>query len=164
MDRKFMVYKSLAEALRRAKVVSSGTVATVLLECFVEDRGRLQALKVVSRGICEEGKFSHWRDEMVKNGWLAWNLNQVDKGQYSPGKRLISYLNKEKLATKEIATRDEIITRDDVPSKEEFEVLKDKVSKIEASMKEIYESLELGEPDPPTYKKLKLKTSGPLPN
>lgn len=164
MDRKFVVYKSLAEALRRSKVESSGTVATLLLECFVEDRGRLQASKVISRGLCEDGKFSYWRDEMVKHGWLAWNINQIDKGQYTPGKRLISYLNKEKFATKEIATRDEIVTRDDVPSKEEFEALKDEVSKIKASMKEIYETLELGEPDPPIYKKLKEKTGGHLTN
>lgn len=164
MDRKFTVYKSLAEALRRSKVESSGTVATLLLECFVEDRGRLQASKVISRGICEEGKFSYWRDEMVKNGWLAWNISQMDKGQYSPGKRLITYLNKEKIATKEIVTKDEIVTRDEVPSKEDFEQLKDKVSKIEASMKEIYEALELGEPDPPLYKKLKEKATKSLPN
>lgn len=163
-NRKFKVYNALQLALRKGQVPNHGSTATLLLECFIEDSGRLQASKAVSRSVCQEGKFSSWRDEMIKEGWLVWSQNQSDKGQYFAGKKLIPYLNKEKLATKEIATRDEIITRDEVPSKQEFDALRDKVEKIEASMKEIYENLELGEPDPPLYKKLKEKSGKTLPN
>lgn len=162
--RRFATYNALEKILRRAQVSSSGAVATLLLECFMEDGGRLQASKVVSRNICEEGCFHVWRDEMVKGRWLAWSINQADKGQYHPGKRLVPYINKEKISSKEIATRDEIVTRDEVPSKEEFEALKDEVAKIKVSMKEIYETLDLGEPDPPDFKKLKLRTTAVVPN
>lgn len=163
-NRKFKVYNALQLALRKGKIPNHGSTATLLLECFIEDSGRLQASKVVSRDVCQEGKFSTWRDEMIKEGWLVWSQNQSDKGLYFAGKKLIPYLNKEKLATKEIATRDEIITRDEVPSKREFDALRDKVEKIEASMKEIYENLDLGEPDPPLYKKLKEKSDKTLMN
>lgn len=163
-ERKYKVYNALEIALRKHKTPHSGATATLLLECFLEDNGRLNASKVVARGICEEGKFTCWRDEMIKSGWLVWNQNQGDKGKYFSGKKLIPYLNKEKIATKELATRDEIVTKDEVPSKEEFDDLKEKVAKIEASMREIYATLDLGEPDPPSYKKLMEKAVKTLPN
>ena len=158
MERKFSQYIALSSALRRAKVPNYGAVSTLLLECFIEEMGRLSASKVVARGVCVEGKFTEWRDEMVRGGWLIWTQNQADKGKYFAGKRLSQYLNNEKYAAKELVSRDE------VPSKEEFEALKDEVEKIKASMKEIYESLELGEPDPPVYKKLKEKTGYSIQN
>jgi hypothetical protein len=148
VDRKFSVYKALAEALRRARVDSSGAVATLLLECFLEDNGRLQASKAIARRVCEEGSFSNWRNDMIKKGWLVWSQSQTDKGQYFAGKRLISYVNKEKISSRELATRDE------VASKSDFEELKERVSTIEQSMKTVYAALDLGETDPPLYGKL----------
>lgn len=157
--RKFKTYNSLLQALRRGGIENAGIVSTLLLECFIEDGGRIQASKVVSRGVCVEGCFSEWRDSMVKSGWLAWSYAQTDKGMYHAGKKLVPYINKEKLTVKEIVTRDEVISKGEAPSMEEFEVLKNKVARIEASMKEIYETLDLGELDPPDFPKLKIKTT-----
>lgn len=105
MERKFSQYIALSSALRRAKVPNYGATSTMLLECFIEGGGRLNAAKTVARKVCDEGKFSIWRDEMIKGGWLVWSQNQNDKGQYFAGKKLIPYLNKEKLVSNEVATR-----------------------------------------------------------
>jgi len=141
VDRKFSVYKALAEALRRAQVDSSGAVATLLLECFLEDNGRLQASKAIARRVCEEGSFSNWRNDMIKKGWLVWSQSQTDKGQYFAGKKLISYVNKEKISSKEIVTRDE------AASKNEVENLKERMNRIEEVVQELKKAMEPPETD-----------------
>jgi hypothetical protein len=132
MERKFSQYLALSSALRRAKVPNYGACATLLLECFLEDAGRLQASKVIARNVCEDSCFSQWRNEMIKGGWLIWNLNQHDKGQYFSGKKLIPYLNKEKFSSKEIATRDEVVaTRDEVvATRDEVVATRDEVADL----------------------------------
>lgn len=153
--RKFHSYKALSESLRRAKIDKYGLVSTLLLEAFLENEGRVLAAQVVARGICEEGKFREWRKELIDKEWIKWSETQMDKGQYFPGKKIINYINKEKIASKEMATKDE------VPSKAEFNTLKqelsdtkNRVTTIEDSMKKVYSKLKLGEPDPPGYGKL----------
>lgn len=130
-ERRFKVYNALEVTLRRGKVEKAGAVATLLLECFVEDSGRLQSSKVVARGLCEEGKFTAWRDEMVKNGWLVWSQYQSDKGQYFAGKKLGPYLNKEK-ASEEVITRREILPKETIATKDELNTKADK-SDLEAT-------------------------------
>lgn len=147
-ERRFKVYNALEVSIRRSNVNKPGATATLLLECFIEENGRLSSTKVTARGICEEGRFSSWRDMMVKQRWIVWSANQADKGQYFAGKKLLSYLNKEKLESQEIMTRGE------VASKSEFEELKERVATIEQSMKTVYAALDLGETDPPLYGKL----------
>ena len=157
-SRKFKTYNALLQALRRNGVKDSGTTSTLLLEAFLENEGRLLASQVGALGLCEEGKFREWRKELIDKEWIKWNEIQMDKGQYFPGKKLINYINKEKLGQKEVATKDE------VPSKAEFNTLKqeltdtkNRVTTIEESMKNVYSKLKLGEPDPPHYNKLKDK-------
>jgi hypothetical protein len=140
-SRKFKNWNALQLALKRAGVTSHGSTATLLLETFLEDNGRLQASKVVSRRICEEGSFSNWRNEMLKNGWLIWSQNQSDKGQYFAGKKLVSYINKEKILSKEI------ITRDEAASKSEVENLKERMNRIEEVVQELRKSMEPPETD-----------------
>lgn len=161
VDRKFRVYKALSEAIRRSKLPSYGAISTLILEAFLEDSGRLIASKVVSRGLCQEGEFSSWRKQLIDKGWLIWSEAQSDKGQYFPGKKLMPYINKEKLASKEIVTKDEVLSKADAATRVELEVVKKKldatearVSTIEDSMKKLYKKLDLGEPDPPGYRKL----------
>lgn len=124
--RKFKTYMSLTVALRKQNFTTSGRLATLLLECFMEDGGRLLASQVVARGLCEEGFFHAWRDDMVKRGLLIWSVNQADKGQYYPGKKLVQYINKEKLASKEIVTRDDIIPKESLATKDDLEKKADK--------------------------------------
>jgi hypothetical protein len=140
-SRKFKNWNALQLALKRAGVSSHGSIATLLLETFLEDNGRLQASKVVARGICEEGSFSNWRNDMIRIGWLVWSSNQADKGQYFAGKKLISYLNKEKFFSKEILTRDE------AASKSEVEDLKERMNRIEDVVQDLKKAMEPPETD-----------------
>lgn len=155
--RKYVTYNALMLALRKSKVSSFGSVATILLETFIENEGRLLAAQVVARGICEEGKFRDWRKELIDKEWLKWSEIQTDKGQYFPGNKIMSYINKEKMATKEIVTKDEVLSKNEAATKEELQEVKERLSKVECGVGEIYKKLNLGEPDPPHYKKLKDK-------
>ncbi len=154
MDRKFSQYIAVSSALRRANVSNYGMCATTLLEAFLEDSGRITASKVVARKLCNEGEFSFWRKQLIDKGWLIWSETQTDKGQYFPGKKLITYVNKEKMHSKEIVTKDEVLPRAEAATKVELEAVKVKLDAIEASMKDVYDKLELGETDPPGYGKL----------
>ena len=102
--RKYDTYPALMMSLKRSKVVSHGACATLLLDSFIENSGRILASQVVARGVCKEGEFKAWRKSMCEKGWLQWSANQPDLGQYHPGKKLIKYLNREKLENEEIAT------------------------------------------------------------
>ncbi len=162
MERKFSQYLALSSALRRAKVPNYGACATLLLECFLEDAGRLQASKVIARNVCEDSCFSQWRNEMIKGGWLVWNLNQHDKGQYFSGKKLIPYLNKEKFSSKEIATKDDVVaTRDEVvATRDEVADLRFQVNSHEkrlAKIDEAVQELRLAVEPPETEEKRKTR-------
>ena len=157
-DRKFAVYNALEVALRRCKIEKAGATSTLLLETFLEDGGRLKASKVYSRELCEEAHFMVWRKLLIQKEWLVWSESQADKGQYHPGKKLIPYINKEKIAQKEIVTKDEVPSKADFNTlKQELSDTKNRVTTIEESMKSVYSKLKLGEPDPPHYSKLKDK-------
>jgi hypothetical protein len=162
--RKYSTYNALMLALRKGKVLSFGTTSTLLLETFLENDGRILASQVVARGLCEEGKFRDWRKELIEKGWLLWSESQDDRGQYFAGKRLIHYINKEKITSKEIVTKDEVLSKNEAATKVELEDVREKLaktderlSKVESSMNSIYKKLDLGEPDPPFYKKLQDK-------
>lgn len=143
-NRKFKTYNALQLALRKESVSNQGSVARILLECFLEDGGRLQASKVVARGICEDGKFSLWRDELVKNNWLVWTVSQADKGQYYAGKKLIAYINKEKIASKEIVTRDDILPKEQIASKIELENTQRELDAVKERLLKLEDAVERG--------------------
>lgn len=155
--RKFKTYNAVDCALRKQGFKKSGLIATLLLEAFLEDNGRLLASKVTVRGVCEEGKFRDWRKELIDKGWLIWSEKQDDKGQYYSGKRLIPYLNREKLSSKEVVTKEEVLSKHEAATKAELQEVKERLSKVECGVEEIYKKLNLGEPDPPHYKKLQDK-------
>jgi hypothetical protein len=106
--RRYSQGEALRLALTRQKFTSAGATSTLLFEAFIEDSGRLTASKVVSRGLCNSGEFSLWRKQLIDKGWLIWSETQNDKGLYFPGKKLTPYINKEKIAQKEIATRESV--------------------------------------------------------
>lgn len=143
-ERKYTVYNALEIALRKLKMPNSGSVARVLLECFLEDGGRLQAAKVVARGICEEGKFSLWRDELVKNNWLVWSLSQMDKGHYHSGKKLLPYVNKEKLASREIVTREDILPKEEIATKMELQQTQNELEAVKERLSKVEDAIERG--------------------
>lgn len=108
VKRRFRQGMALRMALQRQSVPNSGATATLLLETFIENDGRLLASSVYSRELCEESQFREWRKGLIEKGWLQWSEAYQDKGQYFPGKKLMPYVNKEILAQKEVATRESV--------------------------------------------------------
>ena len=144
-DRRFSCWNSVQLALKRADVPNHGSVATLLLETFLEDNGRLPASKAGARGLCKDGEFWLWRKTLIEKGWLQWSEAQQDKGQYFPGKKLMPYVNKEILAQKEIATRESVEqVRAEKADRSELEMTKQKLeatsSKLEATSSKLEET------------------------
>ena len=142
----------------RAKIPSSGALATLLLETFVEHDGRLLSSTVYSRGICDQKQFREWRKELIDKGWLIWSESQTDKGIYFPGKKLITYINKEKITQKEIATRESVERlRSDLDSKIDTKADRSEVIELKVRMakfEEIARRLEAATGDPITVEKI----------
>jgi hypothetical protein len=139
--RAFSVYQAIRKALERSIVGQAGATATLILEAFLEDSGRLTSSKVVSRGLCNEGEFSFWRKQLIDKGWLIWSEAQSDKGQYFPGKKLIPYINKEKINSREIVTKDEVLSKDKAATKDELQDLKARMNRIEEVVQELQEAV-----------------------
>lgn len=137
MDRKFTQYIAVSSALRRSGVQNYGMCATTLLEAFLEDSGRLTASKVISRKLCNEGEFSYWRKQLIGKGWLIWSETQTDKGVYFPGKKLMPYINKEKIASRELVTKDEVLLKGEAATKSELQELKARMNKMEEAIEKL---------------------------
>ena len=135
--RAYVVYQPLRKALERSGVSAGGATATLLFEIFLEDSGRLLASKVSSRGLCAEGEFGKWRKELIDKGWLVWSEKQEDKGFYTPGKKLLRYINKEKLASKELVTRDQVLMKEDAATRDEVQDLKARMNRIEEVVQQL---------------------------
>ena len=143
-------------ALARASVKSPGAVATLLLDTFIKNSGRLRAAEVYSKKLCEQGKFYAWRKELCDKNWLIFELTNVGKvSRYYPGKKLVKYINQEKEASFEIATTKdlnklELETQEKIlslPTRKEFETLKEKVDRAEKAIMNLIENR-----DPPATK------------
>jgi len=139
--RAFCVYQALRKALERSDVRQAGATSTLFLEAFLEDSGRLTASKVVSRGLCNEGEFSVWRKQLVDKGWLVWSEIQNDNGQYFPGKKLMPYINKEKIVSREIVTKDEVLSKSEAATKDEVQDLKARMNRIEEVVQQLQKAV-----------------------
>ncbi len=110
--RKFGIYNALEVALRRAGFDKTGVLTTLLLETFLENDGRLTALSVEKVGLCEKSKFKEWREPLMKAGWLQYDYEYAKatrKGSvHQPGKKLVPYLNKEKLQKHSLVTETQL--------------------------------------------------------
>jgi hypothetical protein len=139
-QRKFINYESLRMALTRSDIQDPGTTAHLLLELFLESGGKLYAQNVVNRCLCKGGKFKEWRDEMVKKGWLEFRYDDARKNnnfsQHYPGKKLLNYINKEKILTKELVTSDQIIPKEDIATKADLDRKADK-SELEETRRQL---------------------------
>ena len=156
--RSFKVYQAVRKALERQKIDKSGATATLILEAFMACDGRLLASTVYARKLCEEKQFREWRKNLIDKGWLLWSESQTDKGIYFPGKKLIPYINKEKIAQKEIATRESVEkVKADFDSKIDTKADRSEVLELKARMakfEEIAQRLETATGDPITIKKI----------
>lgn len=166
--RAYSVYQSTRKALERQSVHRAGMTASLLLEVFLEENGRLSSSKVVGRGLCEEGKFSKWRRDLIEKEWLIWSETQSDKGLYYPGKKLMHYLNKERFLTKVIATQDSVDNlRMDLKRDIDTKADKSELQDLKAKMNEIAEAVQNLQkasvpPDNDTKKKIREESTAKL--
>jgi hypothetical protein len=100
--RTFSSYQQVLMTMKRSNIKDPGVTATLLLETFVHRNGDLRATTVVHKGLCDEGKFIDWRDDLIKKGWLCYSIGDYSK--HTAGPKLVKYINKEKLVQSEIAT------------------------------------------------------------
>ena len=151
-QRKFKVYNSLRMALGRSKVSKPGYVATLLLEVFLEQNGFLKADMAVERGICKKGEFSLWRDELQKKGFIFFQYEGPGTS-HRPGPKLNEYLNKEKLANREIVVREDLEVFAKKQEIEEKFVTREEFEKFKKALEKMIEDF-----DPPfTEEKLQAR-------
>ena len=106
---RFKTYDPLRKALHRSGIQKAASTATVLLQTFVEADGKLRATDVYAKGLCKNGEFKVWRKALIDKGWLQFEVSSEKSfSRYSPGHRLLQYVNREKAASKELATKDEM--------------------------------------------------------
>ncbi len=159
--RRFVTYNAMYKAISASKISNSGSHATLFLETFLENDGRMLASTVYAKGLCEEKKFREWRASLIDKGWLIWKESQDDKGLYFPGKKLLHYINKEKIAQSELATRSSVEKiREEIDlklsakaDKSELLELKERMTKFE----EIARRLEIATGDPVTDEKISVQ-------
>ncbi len=122
-DRKYKTYQNLLMYLKRKKIDNCGSLATFLLEKFInsplEKRDGEYVLifkhELELAGLIKENeKYEDWRDTMIKRGILSWKVKPNDynfvsnKNYFSPSDSLRNYINKEKLSQSTIATMDDV--------------------------------------------------------
>lgn len=143
----FKSYHGLLQALHRQKVMNPGIVATTLLEVFIHMNGDMKASFIQGKGLCEPGKFTEWRENLIKKGWLSYTIGAYSRHQ--PGPKLIKYINKEKSFSCELASIPDVQNlvskaREEMATKEELAQVKERVSLLEEAVKNMIEEF-----DPP---------------
>ena len=108
MQMKFSQYENVRKALSRSGIKNQGAIATILLQTFVERNGKMKAEDVYAKKLCAPGKFKEWRKTLINKDWIIFELEDQKFSRYRPGRKLIPYLNREKLENQEIATKDDI--------------------------------------------------------
>ncbi len=122
-DRKYKTYQNLLMYLKRKKLDNCGSLATFLLETFInsslEKRDGEYVLifkhDLELAGLLKEGeKYEDWRDTMIKRGVLTWKVKPNDynfvnnKNYFAPSDSLLNYINKEKLSCSTVATMNDV--------------------------------------------------------
>jgi thymidylate synthase len=107
--RKYRCYKLLSQALDRDGVKYPGKVATLLLDTFINGNRKIYRQDLETREILTKTEsFLTWRTEITQRHWLIFE-QQEKHSIYSPGPKLLKFLNKEKLGSKEVATIDDLL-------------------------------------------------------
>jgi hypothetical protein len=150
-NKKYVEWDRLRCALVRNKIESPGKVATILLEAFVGQNGKLRVSMCREKGLClNGGEFYEWRRMLKEKDWLAYDTDDEGKLiRYFPGRRLVPYVNREK-AKFEIATTHDLLAlevkaNEKFVSKEEYQQLEKRIKQAEKAISNLIETL-----DPPS--------------
>ena len=148
-DRRYKTYQNLLMYLKRKKLDNCGSLATFLLETFINSPLEKRDGEFVLifkhdlelAGLIKENeRYEDWRDLMIKRGILNWKVKPNDfnfvsnKNYFAPSDSLLSYINKEKLSQSTVATMDDV-------GKIEKN-LSEKVEKLELALKETNKKIE----------------------
>lgn len=134
-QRKYSSYKTLESALRRDKFEKSGVLASALLNIFMLNNDELRAAHFFAKGLCVVGTFTCLRKTLIEKGWLVWSDLQINKSKYSPGRKLIRFINLEKLATNQLVSTDQIIPKAEL--QRELSTTKLRLAKVEKRLDQV---------------------------
>ena len=100
-QRKYQTYHALFNRLRRLKIPKAGKLATLLLDTFIGQQGKLYAESVeLSDLLSPNETFKEWRKKLVRLGVLKFTLKHGKTGSkyasYEPGIKIISLIDKER--------------------------------------------------------------------
>lgn len=163
--KRFKMQKSMAEKLRRCKakfpcLESSDSLATLLLETFLSNNGYLSSKYYYGTKFEVPGKtYSDWIHELKEARALVQYKSEGNRKsdfiRYSAGPLIAQYINAEKFKAKEVASAEDVTVLETKIGALEARVsaLESDSEKTKTSMQEIYDKLNLGEIDPPDYKK-----------
>ena len=177
-DRRYKTYQNLLMYLKRKKLDNCGSLATFLLETFINSPLEKRDGEFVLifkhdlelAGLIKENeRYEDWRDLMIKRGILNWKVKPNDfnfvsnKNYFAPSDSLLSYINKEKLSQSTVATMDDV-------GKIEKN-LSEKVEKLELALKETNKKIEKvaeyilhqNPPDTPERKQIVVENIDDLP-
>ena len=177
-DRRYKTYQNLLMYLKRKKLDNCGSLATFLLETFINSPLEKRDGEFVLifkhdlelAGLIKENeRYEDWRDLMIKRGILNWKVKPNDfnfvsnKNYFAPSDSLLSYINKEKLSQSTVATMDDV-------GKIEKN-LSEKVEKLELALKETNKKnekvaeyiLHQNPPDTPERKQIVVENIDDLP-
>ena len=154
-DRRYKTYQNLLMYLKRKKLDNCGSLATFLLETFINSPLEKRDGEFVLifkhdlelAGLISEGdKFEDWRDIMIKRGVLTWKVRPNDynfvsnKNYFAPSESLLNYINKEKLLRSTVATMDDVNRLDNkIENKADIE----RVSKLEENVSVLEEKVNM---------------------
>lgn len=107
--RKYGCYKTLSQALSRDEITHPGKVATLLLDTFVLGDRKIYRKDLETRQILKEtDSFKTWRSEICQKHWLVFEHSDI-QSTYAPGMKLIKFINREKMHSREIASLKDIV-------------------------------------------------------
>ena len=142
IHRAFKVYKTVESALRRDGFTRPGALATELLQMFLERDGEIRSTKFISKKICDDGEFSILRRKLIEKRWIIWSESQSYKARCYAGKRIIPFINREKIASEELVTKNDIIPKAVLES--ELQSTKAKLSDVERRLSKIEATIDRG--------------------
>ena len=139
-QKKYQCYYAIMKSLKTSGFAYPGKLGTYLLDTFLENEGQIKSVRVYELGLCSEDQkeFRDWRKKLCDKGWLDFVIENNKSVTYKPGKKLLKYVNREKIATHELATKNDLFSHTK-PIKEELDKKADKseLEELRKAMKRV---------------------------
>lgn len=148
-NRSWMTQNAMRIKLRRLGLESPASLATLILETFLENSGVITSRTYYKSEFNREGKkYQEWIETLVKNEILEYYKKEdiTKKGddwiRYKPGKLIRPYINKEKEYQEELASMRDVMDSENRMDKKkadrsELQELKSKMNEIAEAVKKL---------------------------